>query len=221
MRSHRHVAITIVPLAVLLAGLLGACTTAHAVGRLGEASGPAPAMTPAPPTVPASSSTRGTSTDQATHTPTHTPTHTRTSSPSPSPLSSDPGDYSVAVANAGGVHECGWKDNGDGSYQIYAYFGIYYVGPQHPKTVAYKVDLAGASTIVKGSTAPGTDGPFGVPVPDTHQIGMTTLRLRLDLGFQDDRPGSYAVGGDDDADITFIIPNGLPPAGGTPTDFAC
>ena len=221
MRTHRHVAIAVVPLAVLLAGLLGACATEHAVGRLSGASGPTPAMTTVPPTAPASSSTGSPPMGPTTHT--HPPTHTHTPSPSPSasPSSSDSGDYSVAVANADGVHECGWKDNGDGTYQVYAYFGIYYVGPQHPKTVAYKVDPSGASTIVKGSAPPGTDGPFGVPVPDTHQIGMTTLRFRLELGFQDDRPGSYEDGGDDEADITFTIPNGLPPAGGTPTDFAC
>ena len=63
-------------------------------------------------------------------------------------------------------------------------------------------------------------GPFGVPVPNSRgSLGTTTLRLHLDLGFQDDRPGPYAVGGDEEGEITFTVPNGLPPSNGLPAEF--
>src|SRR5690242_19359085 len=119
MDTRRRPAIGTVLLTLLLTGLLGACATPSAGGRLGEANGPTtgvtptPAGTPAPISTPAlapppaggGSTARG-STGAAGHTPTHTPTHARSSAP-PSSASNNPGDYSVAVANSQGVHECG------------------------------------------------------------------------------------------------------------------
>src|SRR5262249_43745663 len=151
MDIRRRPASNIVLVALLVTGLLGACATPRSGGQLSEASGPTPTLTPAPigtPTLAASSPAGGStgrgSTGGATHTSTPTASHSRTSAP-PSSASSDPGDYSVAVANSQGVHECGWIENENGTYKVYVYFGIFYVGPQHPTTVSYRVDVAGAS----------------------------------------------------------------------------